>query len=537
MMDEGGLAMAKPDDTQKASKSIGETNVFRDPIHGLIPVYPWELALIDTDEFQRLRRIHQLSMTYLIYHGAEHTRFGHSIGVMHTAGRVMDHLRNFEPMKNLSDEKFFEKKSLVRMTALLHDIGHGCYSHVGESETNIYPDLTDPASGETVSGHEVYTRCIIKERLAGVIERYWPPQDGYHMTEDILMLHSQGSSDPQFRFFDDIISGQMDCDKMDYLLRDSYYCGVEYGTYDLDKLIHSLRTANIADNYVLAVSQSGIQAVEEFVLARYWMFIQVYFHKDRRLFDYYLSSFLKEYLKHSVAKTGKYPDDLDRYLELDDAKIESEIKSYAKEKPAEDTKDICYFARRLYTRRHHSVVFDPPYVHYKVKDKEQAEAHSRIAYMGRKIKEYLKGFSSPEEARKVYVDLAKGSSAKHMFSIKVYDEEQDPDYDPKELTSKEIPAIPVVSKHDGSAGPIQDYSFPLRSISDRNIRILRVYAEDDIAEEVRAKCIEWFTTEYTTKAEALQKEEQRKAELQQQLEESASRVKELSDELDIPAEE
>lgn len=148
------------------------TCVFRDPIHGLITVYPWECALIDTDEFHRLRRIHQLSMTYLVYHGAEHTRFGHSIGVMHIAGRVMDHLRNFSPLNDLNDDDFFEKKALVRMAALLHDIGHGCYSHVGEGENSIYPNLVDPINGETVSGHEAYTRCIIKEQLSKIIESF-----------------------------------------------------------------------------------------------------------------------------------------------------------------------------------------------------------------------------------------------------------------------------------------------------------------------------------------------------------------------------
>lgn len=99
-----------------------KTSVFRDPIHGLIDVYQWERVLIDTKEFRRLRKIHQLSMTYLVYHGAEHTRFGHSIGVMHLAGRVMDHLRNFYPLNKLKDDEFFEKKALVRMAALLHDI-------------------------------------------------------------------------------------------------------------------------------------------------------------------------------------------------------------------------------------------------------------------------------------------------------------------------------------------------------------------------------------------------------------------------------
>lgn len=93
----------------------------------------------------------------------------------------------------------FEKKALVRMAALLHDIGHGCYSHVGEGENSIYPNLVDPINGETVSGHEAYTRCIIKERLSTIIESFWP-RDKYQMVEAILQILSQSSSDPVFRF-------------------------------------------------------------------------------------------------------------------------------------------------------------------------------------------------------------------------------------------------------------------------------------------------------------------------------------------------
>lgn len=152
------------------------------------------------------------------------------------------------------------------------------------------------------------------------------------------MILSQSTNDPTYRFFDDIISGQLDCDKMDYLLRDSYYCGVEYGTYDLEKLIHSMRVVKIAGNHVLAVDQSGIQVVEEFVLARYWMFIQVYFHKDRRLFDYYLSSFMKEYLTLEEEKTGQYSNNLEQYLRLDDSKIDCKIQYYAELYPDLATK-------------------------------------------------------------------------------------------------------------------------------------------------------------------------------------------------------
>lgn len=499
-------------------ENVDENSVFRDPVHGLIPVNRCERALIDTEEFQRLRRIHQLSMTYLIYHGAEHTRFGHSIGVMHIAGRVMDHLRKFEPLKSLEEDEFSEKRALVRMAALLHDIGHGCFSHVGENEANIYPELKDPVSGELASGHEVYTRCIIKERLSDVIERYWPKTGERNMVYDILMILSQGSSDPIFRFFDDIISGQLDCDKMDYLLRDSHYCGVEYGVFDLDKLIHSLRIKEFEGNNILAIRQSGIQAVEGFVLARYWMFIQVYYHKDRRLFDYYLSSFLREYLRCDIMKNGKYPEDLSKYMELDDCKIERAIRDYAKK---DDKSDICHFADKLYRRAHHRVVFDPPYVHYNGKDEEQSEAYNRISYVNKNVK------VTYGDNRNVYVDLAKGSTAKHIFSIKAYNEESDPDYRAEGSYTKEMPAIPVISNHDGDIRPIQDYSFTLRSISDRNISILRVYAEEGMAAEIQKECNEWYTVDYSNKINQLTAEKRKREELDGAVKESDRKIAEL----------
>ncbi|WWR15922.1 HD domain-containing protein [Lachnospiraceae bacterium JLR.KK008] len=494
--------MSTKDDNLNISfeKCKSKTGVFRDPIHGLINVYPWERVLIDTREFQRLRKIHQLSMTYLVYHGAEHTRFGHSIGTMHIAGRVMDQLKGFHPLNKLNDEEFFEKKALVRMAALLHDIGHGCYSHVGEGESSVYPKLEDPINGEMVSGHEAYTRCIIKKRLASVIESFWPKEQ-YHMVEDILLILSQSTNDPKYRFFDDIISGQLDCDKMDYLLRDSHYCGVEYGTYDLEKLIHSMRVAEIEGNHVLAIDQSGIQVVEEFVLARYWMFIQVYFHKDRRLFDYYLSSFIKEYLLLEEDKTGQYPNDLEQYLKLDDSKIDCKIKYYADLHSDITTKRIHDFANRLLYRKHHKVVFNPAYVHYDQKSGDEREDYKRLHFVTKHIKNFIKD----DDNLKIFVDLATGSTAKHMFEIKFYNDEQNPDMQSEEESYKQLPAIPVVTKHDDEKRPIQYYSFTLRSISDLKIGILRIYAEDEIAEETRERCQQLYSDEFTRRMDEINK--------------------------------
>lgn len=209
-------------------------------------------------------------------------------------------------------------------------------------------------------------------------------------------------------------------------------------------------------------------------------------------------------------------------MELDDAKIERAIRDYAKRN---DNSEICYFANRLYKRIHHKVVFDPPYVHYNGKDEEQSDAYHRITYVNQNIrKEYA-------NSRNVYVDLAKGSTAKHIFDIKIYTEESDPDYKTELLSFKEMPAIPIISKHDGSIKPIQDYSFTLRSISDRKISILRVYAEETEANELQEKCINWFTVEYTTKIAQLEEAKEKKAKLKGELDKTEESIKKLQEDL------
>lgn len=182
-------------------------------------------------------------------------------------------------------------------------------------------------------------------------------------------------------------------------------------------------------------------------------------------------------------------------------------------------------------------MFDPPYAHYKGKDDEQKEAYSRIFYVDQQVRKHISDGNGGWTAKNVYVDLAKGSTTKHLFDIKVYNEESDPDYRPKEALPQKLPAIPVITKQNGKIRPIQDYSFTLQSISDRKISILRVYAEAPIAQQVQEQCIQWFDNEFTNKAEQLSKEKREVMELKKQLEEKEQSVSDLETELDLPSDE
>ncbi|MCL0081380.1 hypothetical protein M1N64_04050 [Peptococcaceae bacterium] len=139
-------------------------------------------------------------------------------------------------------------------------------------------------------------------------------------------------TDRRYYFLKDLISGQLDADRMDYLLRDSHYCGVQYGKYDLHRLLDTLcicyMNGDATREWQIGVESDGVHAVEEFVFARYWMFIQVYFHKTRRIYDYYLTKFIKFALEQDDIDT--YPKDLDKYLSWNDSKIIQVIELYGK---------------------------------------------------------------------------------------------------------------------------------------------------------------------------------------------------------------
>lgn len=295
--------------------------IFRDPIHGHISVRDATvLALVDSPEFQRLRRVRQLGASFISYPGAEHTRFAHSLGVYHLMGRVLRHLRERDVVQLDPDGMV-----MAQCAALLHDIGHGPFSHAFEKITG--------------SNHEQWTRQIITVPETEVAQALaardpaWPDR-----VAQLLNGAQDGAG-----YLPGLISSQVDVDRMDYLLRDAFMCGVPYGQYDLDRLVHTLTVHRDGTGDRVVISEKGQHAAEEFLLARYFMYWNVYFHKATRAVEIILEKLLQRAI--SLVQAGAAgqlgdtpapvmplllgrPLDLREYLSLDETDILFTIKRW-----------------------------------------------------------------------------------------------------------------------------------------------------------------------------------------------------------------
>ena len=245
--------------------------IYRDPVHNIIALSEARaddallIRLIDTPEFQRLRRIKQLGLALFTFQGAEHSRFTHSLGVMHVMTRVLDQLGQRYPITS-------EDRLVARVGALLHDIGHGPFSHVIEKILQLNHErwtmniVADPAT----KVHQVLRAAdaSLPEKISAVIDHRYRPA-----------------------FVGDLVSSQLDADRFDYLLRDSLMTGAKYGNYDLEWILHALEIDE--ENDRVYVAANGLYAVEEYLQARYYMFRQVYFHRTLRSAEGILTSILR----------------------------------------------------------------------------------------------------------------------------------------------------------------------------------------------------------------------------------------------------
>ena len=297
----------------------------RDPVHGSIHILDEEIPIIKDDFFQRLRNIKQLGFSEYVFPGATHNRFIHSIGVMHVAEKAFDRL-----FKNCLFEKDIQRlKETFKLACLLHDVGHAPLSHSTEtvmpklSELNIPIDFLSQKDQKTdrQATHEDYTiKSIVDSSFArsfNLVEKKFGVE-----RKNIAELITGITNDAEyftvkginyFPILHQLVSSELDCDRMDYLLRDSYFCGVSYGSYDLDWLLDNLEVCVENDKAYLGINERAVVTFDDFLLSRYHMFIMVYFHYRAVC----LEQLLYKYFKTSPLEYT-IPASIEEYIEHDD---------------------------------------------------------------------------------------------------------------------------------------------------------------------------------------------------------------------------
>ncbi len=254
----------------------------QDPIHGQLRLEDWQIAIIDTPEFQRLRRISQIGFANLVYPGANHTRFEHSLGTMHIAKTLVERME-------VEDEFKME----IVAAALLHDLGHAPFSHCTEPLLRRYLRF-EHENVERVIGGELKD---VLEELGLKVKR--------------IAKHVRGESGC------DVVCGEIDADRMDYLVRDSYYTGVAYGVFDLSRLINKITF----ENGKLVIEMGGLMAAESLLISRYMMYPTVYFHHVCRI----ARKMFERAVEFCIEDGGLDPKDL---LRMDDYDMVTFLRSY-----------------------------------------------------------------------------------------------------------------------------------------------------------------------------------------------------------------
>jgi len=308
---------------------------YHDPLHAAItldradPAEALVVDLIDTAPFQRLRRIRQLGPAFLTFHGAESSRFTHSLGVLHVARRALRHLERLEP-------QLAEHRPVLYAAALLHDVGHGPLSHSGEEMYGL--------RHETWSGRLVRQHPALRDRLDA---------NGPGRADEVAELLEHGRY--RCRAIEALVSSQLDCDRLDYLLRDSYSTGTSYGQLDLERILAAL---TLAPDGSLALHPKGLLAVEHYLVVRDLMYRSVYNHRLNVVCNWLLQQAIRA--ARRLGPDQVWADatmarwlwaaatlDIDSYLANDDVRTGYHLMRWREEAPAE-LADPC---RRLLERQ------------------------------------------------------------------------------------------------------------------------------------------------------------------------------------------
>ncbi|MEC7240159.1 MAG: HD domain-containing protein [Myxococcota bacterium] len=305
----------------------------RDPIHGAIGVTAQELPVLDHPFVQRLRNILQMGFSQLPFPGAVHSRYIHAVGVMHLAGRAFDSA--FGDHSFTTKKKRDDFRQVVRLAGLLHDVGHAPFSHcsefampnLGSLAIDVYDSETRALRDGKRASHEDYTIGILtKTELERTIN------EGFDFTARHVaaLISREVFVDDDFfedggldyrRVLSQLISSELDVDRLDYLVRDSYFSGARYGQVDVNWLINNLTLYREGNEMSLAMNRRAIYAFDDFMVARYHMFVMVYFHHKSVAFE----EMLKRYITGPNC-TYSLPSSMEEYLWVDDVQMHAHLR-------------------------------------------------------------------------------------------------------------------------------------------------------------------------------------------------------------------
>ncbi len=304
----------------------------RDPVHGSIYYSDQEVAVLDSLEFQRLRSIKQLGFAEFSFPGATHNRYLHSVGVCHLAGLVFDSIFRAYPFHRPSTR--IRLRQATRLAALLHDVGHGPLSHTTETVMPKASELgisvyEDPTQGGRRANHEDYTiKFVTDSSIAELIRQNFPEISPLHVA--CLIDKSLKCPDDFFTengtdfrpVLSQIVSSEIDADRMDYLERDSYFCGTNYGKIDLEWLVQNMTFHRKNEKLFLALNRRALYSFDDFLISRHHMHLMVYFHHKAIIYEEMLNRYLS-----SPDCTFHLPAQISEYTKFNDYKLHEHLAS------------------------------------------------------------------------------------------------------------------------------------------------------------------------------------------------------------------
>lgn len=423
-----------------------ELKYIRDPIHGYLEINELEKKIIDSWPVQRLRGIKQLSVAYHVYPGGDHARFSHALGTMHLAGAIADVLAQSGVISK-------EERQLVRIAGLLHDIGHGPFSHSFEEVLVKHRGLN----------HEEMGKRVIKEsELADRISEI-----GYSAREVVDLAFGKGME--KKHYLHQIVASQIDADKLDFLVRDSYYTGVEYGKIDIRRLIQAMSV--YGDD--IAIDLKALFALEAFMIARYEMFLAVYYHHAVRAAEILLHKAMD--CAHEIAGLTTF-DSIEEFLRMDDAFVLVKLRSLDPSKFSNpEERRAADLAKQMMNRMDRRELLKAAY---------QRTVHISDPYVAKLL--------SDEMVRKQKErEIAKLSGVDPEFVIVDVPTLDSIPYYPREIDPMEIPVFRTTTGDRKELVPVSQYS-RLINVLKGYVDLVRVYTTREHLDRVERAADEIF---------------------------------------------